>query len=410
MKFTTRSFLLRRRIDGWLLLAGAVSMPLRISLSAVAMVLFSCIGAYLVVIRHRSVRLFSNRFQLFAVLYALWSCGLILWRSDQPLGDRQLGYSLMFALFAFAGPGMVLIARPMRMFVIGSRIGVALALAAALAVSILYGGRIGIGGNEAVFAFVVAVAALAATIPTDNAPRWLPNGPYYLIIGAVATLLSETRAVMAVIPLFLLVEVIVALQRFGLRTRAIAYGVCLAAVIGAGMAPKVQDVVVDRWVSMTYYYAGLSDTWSGRSSADIRLAMWDGATEVISEHPFIGVGSQAKMQAVGAKLGNEKRLLSGFIHVHNSVLDELLSHGIVGLALMLAALATAAGFVWRNSNVAAERRNLIYFLVLTCAYGMLHNPFLHETTLGAIFLYIAVFHASVRRRRMLMITGGLGTK
>lgn len=403
MKFTTRSFLLRRRIDSWLLLAGAVSQPLRIGFAGLVTFLISCIGVYLVAIRHRSVRLFSNRFQLFAVLYALWSCGLILWRSEQPLEDRQLGYSLLFALFAFAGPGMVLIARPMRMFVIGSRIGIVLALLAAIGISILYGGRIGIGGNQAVFAFVVAAAAVAATIPIDKAPRWLPNGPYYLIIGCGAAVLSETRAVMAVLPIFAAIELVVALRRYGLRTRVLASAVGLAVLLGAGMTSKVQDVVTDRWISMTSYYAGLSKSWSGRSSADIRLALWDGAVKVISKHPIIGVGSEAKMQLVRDELDakfDKRQKLSRYMHVHNSLLDELLGHGVIGLSLMLAAIVSAAGFAWRNSNLAAERRNLAYFLLLTIAYGMLHNPFLHETTLAAFFLYLGVFHAAVSRRRL----------
>lgn len=401
MRFTTRSFLLRRRIDGWLLLAGAVSLPLRISLSAVAMVLFSCIGVYLVAIRHRSVRLFSNRFQLFAVLYAIWSCGLILWRSDDPLGDRQLGYSLLFALFAFAGPGMVLIARPMRMFVLGSRIGVVLALAAALALSAHYGGRIGLGGNQAVFAFVVGVAILAATISVDQPPRWLPNGPLYLIVGTAIVLLSETRSVMAVIPIFAMIEIVIALRKYSSRAK-IGIGVAVFVVL-VGVAPQAEHFIHHRISPMIKYYSGLSDHQD--TSGKIRRAMWNGALDVIAEHPITGVGSAAKMDAVNAKLSAENKLSDRFIHVHNSFLDELLNHGVIGLSLMLAALVSAIGFIWRHNAMAGAKRNLAYFVGLILAFGMLHNPFLHESMLGAIFLYIGVFHASISRRRAVPKTG-----
>ncbi|RUM98896.1 O-antigen ligase domain-containing protein [Pseudaminobacter arsenicus] len=396
MKFTTRSFLLRRRIDSWILLAGAVSLPLRIGLAGVATFLFSCIGAYLVAARHRSVRFCSNRFQLFAVLYAVWSCSLILWRDDHPLDDRQLGYSLLFALFAFAGAGMVLVARPMRIFVLGSRIGVALALAVALGTSLLFGGRIGIGGNEAVFGFVVAVAVLAATIPIGAPPKWAPNGPYYLIIGSGAALLSETRSVIAVLLIFALVELALALKSYSVRAKAGTAAIMLAVLVA--IAPQAKDFIERRVIATTLIYSGFLEQadYSGR----IRLAMWKGSVEIIAEHPVAGVGSGVKMQAVGDRLDPSDKIAEKFHHVHNSVLDELLSHGLIGLSLMLAALASALGFIWRHSGVTAERRNLVYFFLLTVSYGALHNPFLHETTLGAIFLYLGVFNAALRQRRL----------
>lgn len=392
MKLTTRSFLLRRRIDSWVLLAAAVSLPLRIGLAGVATFLFSCIGVYLVAVRHRSARLFSGRFQLFAVLYALWSCGLILWRSEHPLDDRQLGYSLLFALFAFVGPGLVLIANPMRMFVLGSRIGVTLALGAALGASLLLGGRIGIGGNEAVFGFVVATAATAATIPLDKAPRWLPNGPYYLIVGSGAALLSETRSVLAILLILALMEIAISLKKQSIRARLSIGGMLLMVLVV--LSPQAKYFIDHRVIPIIRFYSGLSE--HGDSSTNLRLTMWQGSVQVILEHPIVGVGSAEKMQAISEKVDKRLKLPERFIHVHNSVLDELLSHGLIGLSFMLAALVSGLGFIWHNSGIAAERRNIAYFFFLTVAYGALHNPFLHETTLGAIFLYIGVFSAAIK--------------
>ncbi len=62
------------------------------------------------------------------------------------------------------------------------------------------GGRIGVGGNEAVFAFVAGVAAISAAIPIGKTHRYLPNGPHWLILGLVSVLASETRAVIVVLP------------------------------------------------------------------------------------------------------------------------------------------------------------------------------------------------------------------
>ncbi len=100
----------------------------------------------------------------FIVLYGVWSLGLILFRGEPFQDNRQIGYTLLITVFAFAGSGMVLVRDPLRAYVLGARVGTLLAVIAAVYLSATDGGRIGIGGNQAVFAFVAGVAAISAAI------------------------------------------------------------------------------------------------------------------------------------------------------------------------------------------------------------------------------------------------------
>jgi O-antigen ligase len=400
MSFLHKSFLIRRRIDTWALGAGAAAMPVRIGFGPLVLFVFSCIGIYLVSGRHRTAHLFARNFYICAVLYGIWSLGLILLRGEPIMHNRQISYTLLFTIFAFAGPGMVLARDPLRVFVLGSRAGILLAFLAAVALAIFGGGRIGVGGNPAVFAFVAGVAAIGATIPIAAAPRFLPNGAIWLILGAGAVVTSQTRAVLAVLPIFALVEILAYIRKAEPRTRMVGYVVLAVVAVGIGSYGPVHRVIDKRFAGMVHYYdTGDPKKWEDKRSADIRFALWDGAVKVISEHPLLGVGPSAKMEAVRAKEQNGPALVR-FRHVHNIILDELLNNGLIGLILMLACLWFGLSHLYRHSDSACMKRCIAYFVIVCASYGMLHNPLLHETTIAAIFFFIGALNAAASRRIM----------
>ncbi|PYE85334.1 O-antigen ligase family protein [Phyllobacterium leguminum] len=426
-----KSFLVRRRVDPWVLGVGAAMMPVRIGLGPIVLFVFACIGIYLTCGRHRTTRLFARNFYICAVLYGIWSLGLIFVRGEPIMDNRQVGYTLLFTIFAFAGPGMVLMRDPLKAFVVGSRVGTVLAFLATLTLVILYGGRIGVGGNPAVFAFVAGLAAIGATIPIRGAPRYLPNGPWWLILCSVVILASGTRAVLVVLPVFALVEMLIWLQRFTLKTRMISYVAIVFAAYGIVSFNLVDRIGHSRFASIIEYHetadAGKAESQASadaqpsadagkgggeppvavppvtarlQSSAETRLVMWEGAKQVILEHPLIGVGSYAKMDAVRAKAGENAPLLDGYRHVHNAVLDELLNGGVIGLVLLFACAYFALSHLFRHSDCFAMTRAIIYFIIACTAYGMLHNPLLHEVTISGIFFFLGALNAAVSRSAM----------
>ncbi|WP_280991714.1 O-antigen ligase family protein [Ochrobactrum sp. 19YEA23] len=360
--------------------------------------------------RHAVARLHCKKFYIFIVLYAAWSLGLILFRGEPFSDNRQIGYTLLIAVFAFAGSGMALIRDPLRAYVIGARVGVIIATITALYLAVTAGGRIGIGGNQAVFAFVVGVSAISAAIPLRKASRYLPNGPHWLVLGLAAVLTSETRAVIVVLPIFAAVEIVFFLRRFSIRQQGGVYAalaVALAALIVVG---PVGDVISKRFSGMIEYYdTGDSKQWEDKISADIREVLWKSASKIIAQHPFAGVGSYSKMNDVRAEAGDKAEMLAGFRHVHNTVLDELLNDGIVGLIFMTGAFLSIFIYLWRTTDSWAMRRALIYFAVISGSYGMLHNPLLHEVTISSTMFFLAALNAAASRRVMAARRAGLET-
>ncbi|MEN5103966.1 O-antigen ligase family protein [Brucella anthropi] len=395
-------------MDSWVIGAASAAMPVRIGLGPLILFIFSCIGIYLACGRHATTRMFAKKFYLFIILYAVWSLGLILFRGEPFQDNRQIGYTLLITIFAFAGSGMVLVRDPLRAYVLGSRVGTLLAVIVALYLAVTNGGRIGVGGNQAVFAFVAAVAAISAAIPLRKAPRYLPNGPHWLVLGFTAVLTSETRAVIVVLPIFAAVEILIFLRRFSIRQQGAAYAVLFAAIAALVVVGPVGDIISKRFSGMVEYYdTGRASNWEDKVSADIREAMWKSASSVIVAHPLTGVGSYSKMDYVRAEAGDKAAMLDGFRHVHNTVLDELLNDGIVGLIFMAGAFISIFVYLWRTADSWAMRRALLYFAVVCGSYGMLHNPLLHEVTISSTMFFLAALNAAASRRIMAARRTGL---
>lgn len=408
MSYFKKSFLLRRRIDSGVLAVASAAMPIRVGLGPLILFVFSCIGIYLACGRHATTRMFARKFYWFIILYAAWSLGLILLRGEPFSDNRQIGYTLLIVIFAFAGSGMVLVRDPLRAYVLGARAGTLLAVIVALYLSVTDGGRIGVGGNQAVFAFVAAVAAISAAIPLRAASRYLPNGPQWLVFGFAAVLTSETRAVIVVLPIFAAVEILIFLKRFSIRQQGAAYAVLFAAMAALVVVGPVGSIISKRFAGMVEYYdTGHAAAWEDKVSADIREVMWRSASHVIAAHPFTGVGSYSKMDYVRAEAGDKAGMLEGFRHVHNTVLDELLNDGIVGLIFMAGAFISIFVYLWRTADSWAMRRALIYFALVCGSYGMLHNPLLHEVTISSTMFFLAALNAAASRRIMAARSAGL---
>ncbi|MBN9046647.1 MAG: O-antigen ligase family protein [Rhizobiales bacterium] len=410
MKSFKKQFLFRRRFDAWALGVAAASMPVRIGLGPLILFVFSCLGIYISSARHSVARLFCKKFYIFILLYAAWSLGLILYRHEPFHENRQIGYTLLVAIFAFGGPGMALIRDPLKAYVLGSRVGIILAAVVAVFLAMTAGGRIGVGGNQAVFAFLAGVTAVSASIPVRAAPRWLPNGPHWLVLGLAAILPSETRAVIVVIPFFAVVEIILFMRRFNIRQQGAVYAALIAALVALVVVGPVGTIISNRFTGMIEYYdTGNSADWEDKISADIREAMWQSAVKIIAHHPIAGVGGYAKMADVRAEAGNKAYLLKGFLHVHNTILDELLNDGIIGLFFMMSGFLSIFIHLWRTASSWAMRRALLCYAAICGSYGMLHNPLLHEMTISSTMFFLAVLNAAASRRIMAARRAGLET-
>lgn len=397
--FVQKVFLARRRWDPRLAWLGGAGLPLRNGITSFAAIVFALIGLYLVAFQHRSTRLGPRIFLVFALCYAAWSLTLVAFRAEPFIGNRQVTYSLMIGLLAFVANGMVLVRDPLRSFVIGARVGTVIVAGMAVSFGLNELERFGVGGNPAPFAMVAGIAMITAIVPIPDAPRWAPNSILYVLIGSLPIMASQTRAVLVVVPVVLLVEALLWLQRRTPRIRMLGYaGGILALVLAVSFGP-IHTTIFERFVPIVHYLIDENAAWAGGASVDLRYAMWEGAARAIAESPIVGHGSDgmARVVELAPLFKDELALME---HVHNFALDELLQHGAVGLVLLCGTILAGAGHVLRHARQAALQRNLLYALMTLGVYGMLHNPLLHETTISAFFFYLGVLIAHISRRRM----------
>ena len=166
-----------------------------------------------------------------------------------------------------------------------------------------------------------------------------------------------------------------------MRRRAIA----LAVVVPAVLAWPVGSIVGDRFESGLTELRDFQATGDVKGSVDVRLVMWSSAVAVISEHPLIGVGGVAKMQAAGDQAGRNAYMVTYYPHLHNFILDEAISSGLIGLALMLATFAAFLRTVFRKTADRTYRETALLLIGFLGVFGCFHGVLLNEWTLIALF-------------------------
>lgn len=399
LSITKKIFLMGRRIDSVFLWFAAAAMPLRVALQPIVLFCFSCIGIYLAAGRHRTIRMFNVPFIAFAMLYSLWSIILILLRGEPILDNRQIGYSLLITVFAFAGSGMVLVRDPLRIFVLGSRIAVFLAAIISLYLYVTKGSRVGINGNEAVFAYAMSVSAIAASFQIKNAPSTTPNSPLWLLLGILSVAASETRALLPLLCLFFIIEVALFLRAYSWKKQITIYSGAVLVLILIVYKGHIYDGALTRFNDLILYLQSINDPTSRADmSTQLRVEMWKGAIEVIKMNPWFGSGNYYKMDLVREAVQIQD--LGSFLHVHNFLLDELLNHGIIGLFFLLAMLSSFFIYAWIALCSTNLRRVFMYFGMIFFSYAMFHNVMLHESTIAMTFMIFAVLNAHISRAKM----------
>lgn len=394
-----RAFLLRRRIDRFVLLVGAAGLPFRHGITPLVAVLFAAIGVYLTAIRHRSARGGSPLFLILAAGYLGWTIFLILLRGEPFLENRQLGYSFLICLFAFIWSGMVLVRAPQDTFILGSRIGIVCAAIVTIFMQTIWNARFGMGGNPAPWSLVVSICAVAAIMPMKSAPSWAPNSSLYLLAGILLVAASATRATLAPLLLIFLVEAAWWLRKKSWAVRCATVSTGLFALVALSFVDPFYSVLHNRILPSIQFVLGNAPEWGGAGSDTIRLYMWLGALNAFAEHPLIGWGAE-RMSAVALQAPAMNEAIGQYKHVHNIFLDELIAQGLLGLGLLMGALSVALVHIYRQNGDSSVRLNIVYVTITVLSYGMMHNPLLHETTITGIFLYIGVLMAQTNRNRM----------
>lgn len=192
-------------------------------------------------------------------------------------------------------------------------------------------------GKIAVFSMVV----VAWGIGEESNRQWRTLWYLSLPAGLAALLLTGYRGGWVVLPVVLL-ALWLNRRRSQIRTskitQALSAGLVLAMVVAIlAFNSTVLERVHKIANEVQSYQRGVIDN----SSIGSRIAMWKAATQMVREHPVFGVGAHeyhAHLKRFQAQ-GDYPRDAKLYRHAHNTYLNIAAEYGLIGLAVMLAALA-----------------------------------------------------------------------
>ncbi|MEC5323936.1 O-antigen ligase family protein [Aurantimonas sp. A3-2-R12] len=393
-----RWLLARRSFDAPLIALAIALLAIGNPIAKGAFLFFGLIGVNLGFARHRTWRYADTAFCAAIIAYASWSIGLMVFRNEPVDGNRMFSYSLIMLGFVFLPLSISLVREPMDALILGSRAAILAVLALIPFDPMVIGGRIDLGGNAAIVAFLAATAGLAARLDARRPASLLPNSRLWFYLSFVPVLLSGTRAawlVYLLVALFDAVHLIRQRRQTPVRLRWMLLPI--AAVLIAAAVP-VSSIVMQRIDAGVAELQRLNETGVATGSMDVRLVMWAGAFDLVSKHPIAGVGGMERMDAVAAAVSPmNASYVAGFTHLHNLFVDEATSNGLVGLALLMSIFAVFLVRVTRCSpgHLVPETSYAFVFLVVT--FGSFHGVLLNEWMILSIFSFMTLILVAIRR-------------
>ncbi|MEC5383453.1 O-antigen ligase family protein [Aurantimonas sp. C2-6-R+9] len=393
-----RWLLARRSFDSSLLTLAIALLAIGNPIAKGAFLFFALIGANLGFARHRTWRYADTAFCAAIIAYASWSIGLMVLRNELVDGNRMFSYSLIMLGFVFLPLSISLVREPLDALILGSRAAILAVLALIPFDPMVIGGRIDLGGNAAILAFLAATAGLAARLDARRPASLLPNSRLWFYLSFVPVLLSGTRAawlVYLLIALFDGLELIRHWRKIPFRMRWLALPIAAALIVAAVPA---SSIIVQRIDAGVTELQRLDETGVAMGSMDVRIVMWAGAFDVVSKHPIAGVGGMERIDAVAAAVAPaNEAVVAQYTHLHNLFVDEAASNGLVGLALLIAIFAVFLIRVTRSSPSHLVPETSYAFVLLVVTFGSFHGVLLNEWMILSIFSFMTLILVAIRR-------------
>ena len=163
---------------------------------------------------------------------------------------------------------------------------------------------------------VVLVCVVLTTITTAR------SGLLALVVGMIAI-----AALMRQMKLFLILA---------------ALAVLLGLIVGLAR-PELIDVATNRLLGRNMYVLDHSADAMSSGRLTLQMAAMQAYADQSLLDQLFGIGRTASMEAIGRYSGL-------YLIAHNAFVDELIAHGAVGLAALIAVLAAAARLAWSNAR------------------------------------------------------------
>ncbi|UIJ70231.1 O-antigen ligase [Aurantimonas sp. HBX-1] len=393
-----RWLLARRPFDSPFLTLGVVMLVLGNPLAKWVFSLFGLIGVNLGFARHRTWRYADPAFSWAIVCYVAWSVVLVVARNEPILDNRFLTYCGIMLGFVFLPMSISLVRQPLDTLILGSRLAILAVLVLIPFDPLLNDNRLGLGLNEAILAFLVAVAGLAARMEAQRPEAYLPNSRLWTYVSLVPVLMTGTRAAWFVYLLVAVFDLMALLPRWREVPSRMRWLALPAAAAVLAVAVPATSLIETRWDAGLEEIQQLEETGVATGSVDVRAVMWAGTLAVVADHPLTGVGSTNRVAAVADAVGADNAIYVGsFTHLHNLFLDEAASNGLVGLVLLIGIFGVFLVQVTRAAPGGRVVETSYAFVFLVVTFGSFHGVLLNEWMVLSTFSFMTLVLVSIRR-------------
>ena len=164
--------------------------------------------------------------------------------------------------------------------------------------------------------------------------------------------------------------------------------------------------------SYNYLFSDGESRWKHKDSIIPRLIIWSGSINIISEHPFLGVGQSNFNESLVSQIKNKKikpirndpmMLAAGLNHAHNQYLDIFAKTGIVGFITLIFFLFMNLFFFFKkyllNKNCFYAKAGL--FTTISYSTYMLNHTIISHQQSSLFLSFILVILAALSNHNVL---------
>jgi O-antigen ligase len=375
----------------WAIASAFAMMAATIPADRVIFAAIFLVCCVFLVIRPHLIHYVDRAYLLAAVVFALATLAISGLNGSLSVDVRFASYPLYFVVAFVFFVAFGLTHNALREAVTGIRIGLLLATILASLEFLQTGSRIGLGANPGSAASSLLAMAIISRITVKDPYRLVPNGMWWFYLAIIPILLTGTRSALLAMALPIAYDIwrLTRIRRIHDTERKIP----ALAIVFVGFAVLAGTFIFGQPAFKQIYQstmADLSDTQQSQlllpGSFAQRMAMWKGAVSVIAEHPLLGTGNKPSMIAIRENLNGNPAIYRSYLHVHNFILDDLRSRGLIGFFVVVGFFIFIIQRIWRLGSPDI-RLNIFFFFSALLVYGSMHGLMQTERSNAIIALY-----------------------
>lgn len=248
--------------------------------------------------------------------------------------------------------------------------------------------RVSVGTNLTIIYASVLAATTAATIVSLIQGSVSSHYKFLFItaalLGTLGVIASGSKGPLASL---LLVSFFILLTASSNRHRAFMISAIVLVICFSAQTPLVKNRVTAVIEGSKLYFQEETYLQVRTGTPGTRLEMWRASIDSIQKNPLIGYGSWHLRTVFSEKIASNERSahIGRFDHVHNDILQTMLSRGLLGLIVLLALLYYPA---WKVKSRVKVEKILVTSIALTFSFNGLTDAVMLRTTSLSFFLIV----------------------